>query len=212
MSKYELQRIAYENSGITYEESQEYKTHPIIITKSKSMYERLGYDNGCKLLSELFYNNVFNDKHDIQFLNIFASSTKNEAIDNQYRFLVETFGGPSLYKKKKNSKYTRLVGRHANYNGINSKTANRWIYHMINAINEHPNLQQTTKSTTQTSTSTATTISETESQNENESHEKTEIDITKDILIKYFKYTAHYIVASMCYMRDDQVRTYLRIF
>ena len=201
MSKYELQRIAYENSGITYEESQEYKTHPIIITKSKSMYERLGYDNGCKLLSELFYNNVFNDKDNIQFLNIFASSTKNEAIDNQYRFFVETFGGPSLYQKKKNSKYTRLVGRHANYNGINSKTANRWIYHMINAINEHPNLQPITSTST---TSEENENEENEISNKNKNND--EINITKEILIKYFKYTAHYIVASMCYMRDDQVR------
>ena len=68
---------------------------------------------------------------------------------------------------------------------------------MINAINEHPNLQPITSTTT----------------NENEiSNENDEINITKEILIKYFKYTAHYIVASMCYMRDDQVRTYLRIF
>lgn len=32
------------------------------------------------------------------FLNIFSSSTKQEAVDNQFRFLVQQFGGPDLYR------------------------------------------------------------------------------------------------------------------
>ena len=61
-----------------------------------------------------------------------------EAIDNQYRFLVQTFGGPELYKEKK-GKYTRLVGRHANY-AIGNSAAQRWMEHMEAAIEEHSNL------------------------------------------------------------------------
>jgi len=91
-----------------------------------------------KLLSTHFYNRVFADKSNPWFLGIFATSTKDEAIDNQYRFLVQTFGGPELYKEKK-GKYTRLVGRHANY-AIGISAAQRWMEHMEMAIAEHSNL------------------------------------------------------------------------
>lgn len=76
----------------------------------------------------------------IRFLGIFASSTKSEAVDNQFRFLVQSFGGEALYKEKK-GKYTRLVGRHANYK-ITSDAAERWLVHMNSAIDEHENLKQ----------------------------------------------------------------------
>ena len=40
-------------------------------------------------------------------------------------------------------------------------------------------------------------------------HEHLQNDIeAKDLLKKYFTYTAHYIVAAMEYMRPDQVRMY----
>ena len=123
MSKYELQKQAFQASGVSYEES--------LIAQQKlqpSIYERLGTD-GLKELSQRFYNRVFDDKEATWFLNIFASSSKAEAIENQvrtvtlsptskrislisliarpsflsfiiykYRFLVQTFGGPDLYR------------------------------------------------------------------------------------------------------------------
>lgn len=109
MSKYELQEQAFQASGVSVEESQ----HAVTIIQP-SLYERLG-ENGFKELSTLFYTRVFDDREAGWFLNIFSSSTKDEAIENQYRFFVQTFGGPDLYRQKK-GKYTRLVGRHANYN------------------------------------------------------------------------------------------------
>lgn len=166
MSKLELQKRTYEISGISYEESQ------FVLKLEPSMYKRIGEMNGFELLSTLFYNHVFNDT-DQAFRSIFASSTKNEAIDNQYKFFVQTFGGPDLYQQKKGSKYTRLVGRHANYN-ITHKAADRWIYHMKNAMQEHPQLQ-------------------------NDDSE------AKELLMKYFQYTAHYIVVASEYMRPDQL-------
>jgi hypothetical protein len=75
--------------------------------------------------------------------------------------------------RQKKGKYTRLVGRHANYN-IGSRAAVRWTEHMEAAVKEHSKL-----------------IDDQEA---------------KEALIKYFRYTAHYIVAASDFMRPDQVR------
>eukprot|EP00547_Thalassionema_nitzschioides_P017880 CAMPEP_0194241830 /NCGR_PEP_ID=MMETSP0158-20130606/7569_1 /TAXON_ID=33649 /ORGANISM="Thalassionema nitzschioides, Strain L26-B" /LENGTH=176 /DNA_ID=CAMNT_0038976803 /DNA_START=67 /DNA_END=594 /DNA_ORIENTATION=- len=128
MSKQGLQHSAKVASGVSYEES-------LVVTQLKpSIYERIE-DDGLIQLSRLFYDRVFNDKEASWFLNIFSSSTKQEAVENQYRFFVQTFGGPDLYTQKK-GKYTRLAGRHANYN-IGTKAAKRWVEHMEAAIDEH---------------------------------------------------------------------------
>jgi truncated hemoglobin YjbI len=134
MSKQELQGRAYQACGVTYDQSLQ------AIQLNPSIYERIGQIDGFKDLSRLFYNRVFDDKDTVWFLNIFSSSTKQEAIDNQYRFFVQTFGGPDLYKEKK-GKYTRLVGRHANYH-ITHKAADRWVEHMKAAVEEHENLKE----------------------------------------------------------------------
>jgi truncated hemoglobin YjbI len=121
MSKFELQEQALLKSGVSFVESQE------AIHLRPSLFERLGED-GFEELSTLFYDRVFADKGDVWFLNIFSSSTKSEAIDNQvsfwsflvelndeprkhvahtarflffhpqYRFFAQTFGGPDLYR------------------------------------------------------------------------------------------------------------------
>ncbi|KAG7366951.1 bacterial-like globin-domain containing protein [Nitzschia inconspicua] len=116
MSKFQLQDEAFQSSGVSFAESQQ------ALQLSPSIYERLG-EEGLLELSTLFYDRVFRDDRETWFLNIFSSSTKQQAIDNQYRFLVQTFGGPELYKEKK-GKYTRLAGRHANYN-IGRRAADR---------------------------------------------------------------------------------------
>ena len=133
MSKYELRSKVHSLCGISYEQSLFAST-----SLTPPLLERIGGPEGMKLLSTHFYNRVFADKSNPWFLGIFATSTKMEAIDNQYRFLVQTFGGPELYKEKK-GKYTRLVGRHANY-AIGNSAAQRWMEHMEAAIEEHSNL------------------------------------------------------------------------
>ena len=164
MSKQELQQKSLENGGVSYEESLEAeKLEP-------SLYDRIGHE-GFVQLSTSFYDKIFADKESAWFLNIFSSSTKQEAIENQYLFLIQTFGGPDLYKQKK-GKYTRLAGRHANYK-IGTQAAHRWMHHMTAAIEEQHNssLDQEAKAK----------------------------------LLKYFTYTAHYIVGAMTYMRSDQL-------
>ena len=146
---------------------------------------------------------------------------------------MQVFGGPDLYLQKKGGKYTRLVGRHANYK-ISASAADRWIHHMILAINEHSRLQLPPSSSTSSSQSTMTTTKEDHQQPQHRNDGGGDgaggnscgdgiddtaaadaaeaalvIEEAKDALIKYFKYTAHYIVASMSYMRDDQVRLWM---
>lgn len=138
MSKFELRKAAAERAGVSYEESLVATT-----LESPSMYERLGHDEGCRRLSQLFYDRVFADHATPWFISIFSSSTKHEAIENQYKFLVQTFGGPDLYRQAK-GKYTRLVGRHANY-VIGHNAADRWVHHMVAAIQEHESLRDDTE-------------------------------------------------------------------
>jgi hypothetical protein len=76
MSKIVLQQQVLASSGVSFDESQE------AIHLSPSLFERLGED-GLEHLSTLFYNEVFADKDARWFLNIFASSSKQEAIENQ---------------------------------------------------------------------------------------------------------------------------------
>ena len=129
MSKQSLQKAAHERSGVSYEESNE------VLSMEPSIYERVGGQAGLRELSTLFYDKVFDDKEADWFVNIFSSSTRAEAIENQYLFLVQTLGGPALYREKK-GKYTRLVGRHANY-AIGQQAAERWLHHMRKSLEEH---------------------------------------------------------------------------
>lgn len=77
MSKFELYQIASEQSGVLHEQSM------TALTLQPSLYERVG-EEGLLKLSTLFYTRVFADKQSAWFLNIFSSSTKDEAIDNQF--------------------------------------------------------------------------------------------------------------------------------
>mmetsp|Transcript_38506 Transcript_38506/g.80690 ORF Transcript_38506/g.80690 Transcript_38506/m.80690 type:complete len:179 (+) Transcript_38506:100-636(+) len=135
MSKYDLRTKTQSLSGISHDQSLLASTslNPPLLT-------RIGGAPGFHTLSTLFYKRVFADTDHPWFLGIFATSTSTEAIDNQYRFLVQTFGGEELYKEKK-GKYTRLVGRHANYK-IGLEAAERWMYHMELAIDEHEALKE----------------------------------------------------------------------
>ena len=78
MSKLELQEKTLAASGTSFRESQE------VMELEPSLYRRLG-EKGFLELSTLFYDRVFDDQESMWFLNIFASSSKAEAIENQVR-------------------------------------------------------------------------------------------------------------------------------
>jgi truncated hemoglobin YjbI len=205
MSKKELQHRAYKASGVSYEESLK------VTQLDPCLYERLGHEIGCEKLSQLFYNHVFDDKDNTWFLNIFVSSTKREAVDNQYRFFVQIFGGPDLYKQKK-GKYTRLAGRHANY-PIGPNAADHWVKHMDDAINEHPNLNKLNKKGNDDDDDDDGNDDGNDNNNNNNDHDHdhdkmmndNDIIETKEAMRLYFRYTAHYIVVAKEYMREDQL-------
>ena len=193
MSKQELQHRAYKASGVSYEESLK------VTQLVPCLYERLGSEKGCEKLSQLFYDAVFEDTDNGWFLNIFVSSTKREAVENQYRFFVQIFGGPDLYKQKK-GKYTRLVGRHAAY-PIGHTAADHWVKHMEDAMNEHPNLNKLHKSNNDSDDDDGND----DDDNDNNRMKENDILETKEAMRLYFRYTAHYIVVAKEYMRDDQL-------
>ena len=186
MSKYELRSKTFSLSDVSYEQSLLAST-----SLTPPLLQRIGGPSGFHTLATLFYQRVFADKSNPWFLGIFATSTQTEAIDNQYRFLVQTFGGPELYKEKK-GKYTRLVGRHANYK-IGKNAAKRWIYHMELAIDELPALYS----------SSLSIDSDNVEQGEEKKNDNNEE--AREYLKMYFRYTAYYIVAASEYMRDDQL-------
>eukprot|EP00186_Timspurckia_oligopyrenoides_P000493 CAMPEP_0182446600 /NCGR_PEP_ID=MMETSP1172-20130603/4301_1 /TAXON_ID=708627 /ORGANISM="Timspurckia oligopyrenoides, Strain CCMP3278" /LENGTH=179 /DNA_ID=CAMNT_0024642551 /DNA_START=248 /DNA_END=784 /DNA_ORIENTATION=- len=97
-----------------------------------SLFEDVGQDAVWKLANE-FYSRIYSDSFMIE---IFAASTKDEAIQNQFEFLVQLFGGPKMYASRK-GKYTRLVSRHAAYQ-ITEAHAVRWLLHMESALNTIP--------------------------------------------------------------------------
>jgi truncated hemoglobin YjbI len=172
MSKFELQQQAFEQGGVSYHDSLAAQA------MQPSIYDRIGHA-GFVELSTNFYHLVYDtDDEDFVatretkwFRDIFSSSTKMDAIENQYTFLIQTFGGPNLYQQRKGgSKFTRLVGRHANF-PIGTPAAHQWVRYMTMAIQKHSTLD----------------------------------DESKQKLIQYFTYTAHYIVAAMAYMRSDQL-------
>ena len=198
MSKFELQERAFKASGVTYEESLK------VTQFVPSLYERLDKESGMESLSRLFYDRAFDDSENQWFLSIFASSTKEEAIDNQYRFFVQIFGGPDLYRQKGKGKYVRLSGRHANY-PIGHRAADRWVMHMENAMDEHPKLKAVPIPTRNKSkNSSKDNEAKTTADDEGIPSEAT-IAETKEAMRAYFKYTSHYIVVASEYMRDDQL-------
>jgi truncated hemoglobin YjbI len=215
MSKFELRERAHKAGGATYEESL--KATQLV----PSLYERLGRESGMEELSRLFYDRVFDDseKKNQWFLSIFASSTKAEAIDNQYRFFVQTFGGPDLYRQKGKGRFTRLSGRHANYH-IGHRAADRWVMHMEHAMNEHPKLNHVPTRTNgdrrdgggdNNANKNHDITTTTADVDDDDDAIEAMIAETKEAMRAYFRYTAHYIVVSSEYMRDDQLSGGTRI-
>ena len=95
----------------------------------QNLYQRLGHSTFVKISTE-FYNQVF-DKSEPWFRSLFASTTRQAAIQNQYEFLIQTFGGPPLYKERRG--HTAILGRHGPY-PITEEAAVVWLRFMEEAL------------------------------------------------------------------------------
>nr|XP_029145578.1 two-on-two hemoglobin-3 isoform X4 [Arachis hypogaea] len=64
-----------------------------------NLFQKLGLQTFINL-STNFYDRVYNDEEE-WFRSIFGKSKKEEAIQNQYEFLVQRMGGPILYSQRR---------------------------------------------------------------------------------------------------------------
>lgn len=100
-----------------------------------NIYERLGAEPFRKLSTE-FYARVFNDE--LQwFRNIFKSSTREEATQNQMEFFIQRLGGPPLYSQRKG--HPALIARHLKFN-MSLKATERWVHHMQQSLAATPEI------------------------------------------------------------------------
>eukprot|EP01095_Lingulamoeba_sp_RSL-Kostka_P012849 TRINITY_DN5178_c0_g1_i2.p1 TRINITY_DN5178_c0_g1~~TRINITY_DN5178_c0_g1_i2.p1 ORF type:complete len:150 (+),score=46.30 TRINITY_DN5178_c0_g1_i2:142-591(+) len=101
----------------------------------KNYYEVLGQEKIIEL-STAFYNRVYDDDDEefySNFREFFNKSPKEQSIQNQYEFFIQRFGGPPLYSKRKGHPALRM--RHRRFK-ISKKSADRWLYHMREAMKE----------------------------------------------------------------------------
>jgi len=93
-----------------------------------TLYEKLGFDKIVEL-STSFYNMVYEDKEP-SFRSMFPED-KDMAIQHQYEFFVQRFGGPPLYSQRKG--HPALRARHAHFQ-ITRHHAGRWLGYMRKAM------------------------------------------------------------------------------
>ncbi|KAM7493236.1 hypothetical protein LguiB_027845 [Lonicera macranthoides] len=116
-----LQQKASEWSGVE-------QTDAFAIDET-NLFEKLGLQTFISL-STNFYTRVYEDEEE-WFRSIFANSTKEEAIRNQYEFFVQRMGGPPLYSQRKG--HPALIGRHRPF-PVTHRAAERWLNHMQQAL------------------------------------------------------------------------------
>ncbi|KAK3134012.1 hypothetical protein QOZ80_6AG0543930 [Eleusine coracana subsp. coracana] len=81
-------------------------------------------------LSTNFYTRVYEDEEE-WFREIFAGSNKEDAIQNQYEFLVQRMGGPPLFSQRRG--HPALIARHWPFL-VTPRAAERWLHHMQQAL------------------------------------------------------------------------------
>lgn len=86
-----LQEKASEWSGV--------ETDHAFAIDDTNLFQKLGLQTFINL-STNFYNRVYDDEEE-WFRSIFAKADKEKAIQNQYEFLVQRMGGPSLYSQRR---------------------------------------------------------------------------------------------------------------
>uniref|UniRef100_J3MFF5 Uncharacterized protein n=2 Tax=Oryza brachyantha TaxID=4533 RepID=J3MFF5_ORYBR len=92
-------------------------------------------------LSTNFYTRVYEDEEE-WFRQIFAGSKKEDAIRNQYEFLVQRMGGPQLFSQRRG--HPALIARHRPF-PVTHQAAERWLHHMQQAVDTTESIDAATK-------------------------------------------------------------------
>jgi truncated hemoglobin YjbI len=93
-----------------------------------NLFNEIGLEK-LKELSTEFYRRVQADD-DPEFSAIFDRDL-SEAVQNQFEFFAQRFGGPQLYTQRKGHPALRM--RHAHFK-ITRHAAQRWVMHMQEAM------------------------------------------------------------------------------
>lgn len=106
----------------------------------KEIYQSIrGGQPSIAALSHAFYRRVFADDADAAFRALFAGSagSAEAAAENQWRWLVEMWGGPSLYSKLHGdgALVRRMLSKHGE-SRMTSRFCRRWLEHMMEATDE----------------------------------------------------------------------------
>ncbi|XP_021819274.1 two-on-two hemoglobin-3 isoform X2 [Prunus avium] len=105
-----------------------------------NLFEKLGLQAFVNL-STNFYNRVYDDEQE-WFRSIFASSKKEDAIQNQYEFFVQRMGGPNLYSHRRG--HPALIARHRPF-PVTHEAAERWLHHMQQALDTSSDIDAESK-------------------------------------------------------------------
>lgn len=96
--------------------------------RSRTLYETLG-EQTFRDLVEAFYRRIDADP----FLRPMFPDDLSEAIDRQFWFLVQLFGGPPLFNERRGPPFMRM--RHMPF-AIGMAERDAWLAHMLAAIEE----------------------------------------------------------------------------
>ncbi|KAK7293715.1 hypothetical protein RJT34_16588 [Clitoria ternatea] len=105
-----------------------------------NLFQKMGLQSFVNL-STNFYNRVYDDEEE-WFRLIFASSEKENAIQNQYEFFVQRMGGPPLFTQRRG--HPALIARHRPF-PVTHQAAERWLHHMQQALDSTPDIDDDSK-------------------------------------------------------------------
>ncbi|KAL9247892.1 hypothetical protein vseg_021272 [Gypsophila vaccaria] len=128
-----LQKKASEYSGVD--------TNEAFAIDDTNLFQKLGLQTFINL-STNFYTRVYDDEEQEWFRSIFANSTKEDAIQNQYEFFVQRMGGPPLFSQRRG--HPALIGRHKPF-PVTHQAAERWLHHMQQALDTTPDIDTDSK-------------------------------------------------------------------
>ncbi len=97
--------------------------------KIQSVYEMLGGEEPIRKMVDVFYAKVYQDP----VLRPMFPDDMEESKRRQFLFLVQFFGGPSLYSEERG--HPRLRMRHFPF-AIDRRARDHWLGHMLEAIDE----------------------------------------------------------------------------